>query len=80
MSQPGYFSIIADDTNLTVAGETIEEVELAMNNDLARIKEWLLTNKLSLKVESLMSILIINSNGLTTLISLLKGFPQELEP
>ena len=28
-----------DDTNLTAAGETIEEVELAMNNDLLRIKE-----------------------------------------
>ena len=28
--------LFADDTNLTVAGETIEEVELAMNNDLAR--------------------------------------------
>ena len=30
--------LFADDTNLTVAGETIEEVELAMNSDLARIK------------------------------------------
>ena len=39
--------LFADDTNLTVAGETIEEVELAMNNDLLRIKEWLLANKLS---------------------------------
>ena len=27
---------------LTAAGETIEEVELAMNNYLLRIKEWLL--------------------------------------
>ena len=42
--------LLADDTHLTVAGETIEEVELAMNNDLARIKEWLLANKLSLNV------------------------------
>ena len=42
--------LFADDTNLTVAGETIDEVELAMNNDLARIKEWLLANKLSLNV------------------------------
>ena len=33
-----------------MAGETIEKVELAMNNDLARIKEWLLANKLSLNV------------------------------
>ena len=42
--------LFADDTNLTAAGETIEEVELAMNNDLLRIKEWLLANKLSLNV------------------------------
>ena len=37
--------LFADDTNLTAAGETIEEVELAMNNDLLRIKEWFLANK-----------------------------------
>jgi hypothetical protein len=42
--------LFADDTNLTAAGETIEEVELAMNNDLLRIKEWFLANKLSLNV------------------------------
>ncbi len=42
--------LFADDTNLTAAGETIEEVESAMNNDLLRIKEWLLANKLSLNV------------------------------
>jgi hypothetical protein len=30
--------MFADDTNLTAAGETIDEVELAMNNDLLRIK------------------------------------------
>ena len=37
--------------NLTAAGETIEEVdESDMNNDLLRIKEWLLANKLSLNV------------------------------
>ena len=33
-----------DDTSLTAAGETIEEVKLAMNNDLLGIKEWLLLN------------------------------------
>ena len=42
--------LFADDTNLTVAGEAIGEVELAMNIDLACIKEWLLANKLSLNV------------------------------
>ena len=42
--------MFADDTNLTAAGETIEEVESAMNNDLLRNKKWLLANKLSLNV------------------------------
>jgi hypothetical protein len=42
--------LFADDTNLTAAGEAIEEVELAVNNYLLRIKEWLLANKLSLNV------------------------------
>ena len=33
--------LFADDTNLTVAGESIEEVELAMNNDLLSVHTWL---------------------------------------
>ena len=41
---------VSRDTSLTAAGETIEEVESAMNNDFLRIKEWLLVNKLSLNV------------------------------
>ena len=40
--------LFADDTNLTVAGESIEEVELAMKNDLLSVHTWLLANKLSL--------------------------------
>ena len=40
--------LFANDTNLTVSAETIEEVELAMNSDLVRTKEWLLADKLSL--------------------------------
>lgn len=42
--------LFADDTNLTVAGNTVDEIELAMNEDLDCIKEWLLANKLSLNV------------------------------
>ena len=42
--------LFADDTNLTVAGNTVYEIELAMNEDLDCIKEWLLANKLSLNV------------------------------
>jgi hypothetical protein len=32
-------------------GDTLEEVELAMNSDLDSVKEWLLANKLSLNIE-----------------------------
>ena len=59
--------LFADDTNLTVAGETIEEVELAMNNDLLRIKEWLLANKLSLNVAKTEFLLIGSHHKLNNL-------------
>jgi hypothetical protein len=59
--------LFADDTNLTAAGETIEEVELAMNNDLLRIKEWLLANKLSLNVAKTEFLLIGSHHKLNNL-------------
>ena len=37
--------LFADDTNLTAAGETIEEVELAMNNDLVLTSVMTVLNK-----------------------------------
>ncbi|CAB4040518.1 Hypothetical predicted protein, partial [Paramuricea clavata] len=58
--------LFADDTNLT-AGETIEEVGLAMNNDLLRIKEWLLANKLSLNVAKTEFLLIGSHHKLNNL-------------
>ena len=61
--------LFADDTNLTVAGETIEEVQLAMNNDLARIKEWLLANKLSLNVEKTEFMLIGSDYKINNLVT-----------
>ena len=42
--------LFADDTNLTASGSSIIDIERAMNEDLSRIKEWLLANKLSLNV------------------------------
>ena len=53
--------LFADDTNLTVAGESIEEVELAMNNDLHCVHKWMLANKLSLN-SSKTEFLLIHSN------------------
>ena len=61
--------LFADDTNLTVAGETIGEVELAMNNDLARIKEWLLANKLSLNVAKTEFMLIGSDYKISNLVT-----------
>ena len=56
-----------EDTNLTAAGETIEEVELAMNNDLLRKQNWLLANKLSLNVAKTEFILIASNHKLNNL-------------
>ena len=41
--------LFSDNTNLTVAGKTAHEVELAMNNYLPCM-EWLVANKFSLNV------------------------------
>ena len=57
--------LFADDTNLTA--KTIEEVELAMNNDLLRIKEWLLANKLCLNVAKTEFLLIGSHHKLNNL-------------
>ena len=38
--------LFADDTNLTVAGISIQEIKSNMNRDLAYVNEWLLANKL----------------------------------
>ena len=42
--------LFADDTNLTASSETITDVESIMNSELANLKEWLISNKLSLNV------------------------------
>ena len=42
--------LFADDTNLTATGESISDVEMAMNSDLEDLRKWLIFNKLSLIV------------------------------
>jgi hypothetical protein len=37
--------LFADDTNLTAAGESINDVEAAMNSDLENLRKWLIANK-----------------------------------
>ena len=38
----------ADDTNITYPGNSIHEIELNLNKELANVRDWLLANKLSL--------------------------------
>ena len=44
-------SMFADDTNLTVSGDTITSIEIKLNNDLENIHQWLLANKLTLNMD-----------------------------
>ena len=44
-SQPRTY---ADDTHLTLAGNSVDSIELNLNEDLASISEWLTANKLTL--------------------------------
>ena len=61
--------LFADDTNLTVAGESIQEIELNMNSDLTCINEWLLANKLSLNVAKTEFVLIGSAHKLNNLVT-----------
>ena len=59
--------LFADDTNLTVAGESVELVERAMNRDLENVKTWLLANKLSLNVAKTEFLLIGSRHNIRNL-------------
>ena len=60
--------LFADDTNLTVAGISIQEIESNMNRDLAYVNEWLLANKLSLNVVKTEFILIGSAQKLNSIV------------
>jgi hypothetical protein len=42
--------LFADDTNLTASGDSITDLETAVNSDLENLRKWLIANKLSLNV------------------------------
>ncbi len=42
--------LFADDTNLTASGDSITDLEAAVNSDLENLRKWLISNKLSLNV------------------------------
>ncbi|CAB4010237.1 RNA-directed DNA polymerase from mobile element jockey-like, partial [Paramuricea clavata] len=59
--------LFADDTNLTAAGESINDVEAAMNSDLENFRKWLIANKLSLNVAKTEFILIGSKPMITSI-------------
>ena len=61
--------LFADDTNLTIAGEHIQEIESSMNSDLTCINEWLLANKLSINVAKTEFILIGSARKLNNIVT-----------
>jgi hypothetical protein len=50
--------LFADDTNLKVSGNSITDLETAVNSDLEKLRKWLIANKLSLNVAKTEFILI----------------------
>ena len=64
-SQPRMY---ADDTHLTLAGNSVDSIELNLNEDLASISEWLTANKLTLN-KSKTEFMIIGSRQREVLIS-----------
>ena len=41
-------SMFADDTNITATGQTVQELQTNLNNNLEKVHHWLLANKLTL--------------------------------
>ena len=44
-------AMYADDTNLSVTGETASDIEMKINHELENVHDWLLANKLTLNIE-----------------------------
>ena len=42
--------LFADDTNLTVSGDSMTCLKAVVNSDLENLRKWLIANKLSLNV------------------------------
>ena len=50
--------LFADDTNIAASGDSIQDVQAAVNSDLENLRKWLLANRLSLNVAKTQFILI----------------------
>ena len=60
--------LFAGDTNLTARGESINDVEIAMNFNLEDLRKWLIANKLSPYVAKT-EFILIGSKPILTKIS-----------
>ncbi len=43
--------MFADDTNITITGQTVKELQTNPNNNLEKVHQWLLANKLTLNYD-----------------------------
>ena len=59
--------MFADDTTLTVPGESVLDAEVAINHDLANIKQWLSANKLPLNLVKTEYLLIGSRHNINNL-------------
>ena len=59
--------MFADDTTLTDSGESVLDAEVAINHDLANIKQWLSANKLSLNLVKTEYLLIGSRHNINNL-------------
>ena len=59
--------MFADDTTLTASGESVLDAEVAINHDLANIKQWLSENKLSLNLVKTEYLLIRSRHNINNL-------------
>ena len=58
--------LFTDDTNLTASGESINQLEAAVNSDLENLRIWLMANKLSINVAKTEFLLIGSKQMLKT--------------
>ena len=54
--------LFADDTNLAASGDSIIDLEAAVNSDLGNLRKWLIGNKLSLNVAKT-ELMLIHASG-----------------
>ena len=59
----------ADDTHLTFASNNVEDINLYLNQDLTKVNEWLIANKLTLNQSKTEFMLIGSRQRLSTFIS-----------